>query len=120
MAAYGLEKKTDEELKEITDQVVKQMLKSESLNIKKIILYGSYARGTADAGSDIDILVLCDNREEDLDRLRYSANIVSSRISLDKDVDVAMTLKDMDIYNKWVETLPYYKNVEQEGIVLYG
>ena len=59
-----LGKKTDEELKKITDDVVLQILKKEHLKMNKIILYGPYVRGNADGESDIDIMVLCDNDQE--------------------------------------------------------
>ena len=64
MAGYGLEKKTDEELKEITDEIVQRVLDNDNLKIDKIILYGSYSRGDADEGSDIDIMILCDGSKE--------------------------------------------------------
>lgn len=120
MSKWVMRKKSEEELNTITKEVVRQILNNENLHISKIILYGSYARGDANDESDIDIMVLCDNREEELDRLRYEANVISSRISLENDVDVAMTLKDEDIFTKWVEVLPFYKNVVDEGVVLYG
>jgi len=47
----------EEKLKETVDYFVKQLI-SEGINISKIILFGSQARGTANEESDIDLVVV--------------------------------------------------------------
>ena len=113
-------KKTEKELKIITDNLIHMLLDGSDLNIEKIILYGSYARGDANEESDIDIMVLCDNREEELDRKRRDINRIGSRISLENDIDVAVRLKDQNQFMDWLSVVPFYQNVDREGIVLYG
>jgi len=117
---YRPVKKTKEELKSITDHLIKLLLDGSDLKIEKIILYGSYARGDANDESDIDIMVLCDNREEELDKMRSSINRIGSRISLENDIDVAVRLKDQNQFDSWSKVVPFYQSVEREGIVLYG
>ncbi len=112
-------KKTEEELKKITDHLIKLLLDVSDLKIEKIILYGSYARGEANDESDIDILVLCDDREEKLDKKRSSVNRIGSRISLENDIDVAVRIKDKNQFEKWVNVVPFYQSVDREGVVLY-
>ena len=120
MSKYMPRRKTDTELKAITDEVVKRIFENKRLKIAKVILYGSYARGDSNDYSDIDIMVLCDNRETELDDVRYLTNVISSRISLENDVDVAVLLKDQKQFEQWVNVLPFYQKVRNEGIVLYG
>ena len=120
MSKYIPRRKTDTELKAITDEVVKRIFENKRLKIAKVILYGSYARGNSNDYSDIDIMVLCDNRETELDDVRYLTNVISSRISLENDVDVAVLLKDQKQFEQWVNVLPFYQKVRNEGIVLYG
>ena len=120
MSKYIPRRKTEIELKAITDEVVKRILENKRLRIAKVILYGSYARGDSNDYSDIDIMVLCDNRETELDDIRYSTNVISSRISLENDVDVALSLKDQKQFEQWADVIPFYQNVQNEGIVLYG
>mgnify|MGYP002866199838 FL=1 len=78
-------KKTDEELKKITDDVVLQILKNEHLKINKIILYGSYARGDADGESDIDIMVLCDNNQEEANEYSMEIFRQADKVAFEND-----------------------------------
>ncbi len=50
----------DKELSQIIEDV-RFALETEELHITKIILFGSYAKGTADEQSDIDIAVVSDD-----------------------------------------------------------
>ncbi len=54
-------KKTTVELKELTDKVVNSVTKS--FQIDEIILFGSYAKGTATDLSDVDIAVVSPDLE---------------------------------------------------------
>lgn len=45
---------TEELLKEMTEKIVREV------NPRKVVLFGSYARGTARPGSDLDFLVIED------------------------------------------------------------
>lgn len=121
MSAYVLRKKTDTELKKIVDDVVRLVLETDDLKVDKIILYGSYAKGTADEESDIDIMILCDNNEEDTAKKEYDVCVsLASRISLENDVEISLMLRRNDYFNQWVNVLPFYQNVRDEGVVIYG
>lgn len=49
-----------EQVKQYTE-IVKQ-----NLDVKKVILYGSYAKGTAREDSDIDVAIIIDELKDDL------------------------------------------------------
>ena len=49
-------KKTSNELKELTDKVINLVTKE--FQVDEIILFGSYAKGTATDLSDVDVLVI--------------------------------------------------------------
>lgn len=112
--------KTEDELRTITDEVVKSILDNKKLKINKIILYGSYARGTAEEGSDIDIMVLCENKKEDVERYFLEVFNLADKVGLDHDILIQTDVQSEQFFNKWVETLPYYRNIKNEGVVLYG
>ncbi len=86
-------------------------------NLEKIVLYGSYARGDQTDESDADIaVILRDDRNEQMhDRM--------IDIVVDYELECGVTLSTVQIelqnYNEWKKTLPYYKNIEQEGIILW-
>ncbi|SHJ51032.1 nucleotidyltransferase domain-containing protein [Pseudobutyrivibrio xylanivorans] len=85
--------------------------------LEKIVLYGSYARGEETPESDVDIAVILKsgNTEEMHNKM---VDIV-----VDYELDLAVTLSvvpiEYDQYIEWNKTLPFYKNVEKEGIILW-
>ena len=38
---------------------------------------------------------------------------------LDTGIDISPIIKNEDQYEYWVDTLPFYQNVRDEGVVLY-
>ncbi len=88
--------------------------------VKKIILYGSYARGDYRKNSDLDIMVLTDLSEEEITDMRTELWDYSYDIGLDNDIVISALLKNIDDFNYWLDTLPFYMNVQKEGVVLNG
>jgi len=86
----------------------------------KIILYGSMARGGESPSSDIDIMLLVnDNREN----IRKYDNKISEHIfnlSLKHDIVLSVMLKANKQFNSYSDILPFYRNVQKEGIEIYG
>ena len=115
-----LKKKTEAQLHSLTDEVVERVLNTLNLNIKKIILYGSYARGTADDESDVDIMIICDNTEEDVRKYRRETSHIGSEVGLKNDVYISLKLQDSETFEKWKEVMPFFRNVSDEGVILYG
>lgn len=86
-------------------------------SIVEVVLYGSYARGQESDESDVDVALILseDQTEEQYDRM--------TDIVVDYQLDLGITLSIISIeqreYMEWRNTLPFYKNVEKEGIVLW-
>ena len=113
-------KKTDAELKMITDKIVQQLLDYNNLSVAEIILYGSYARGDANEESDIDIMILCN---DDKDRVQeYEKDIWHQvdHVGFDNDIMIQTVVQAKDFFDYWVDVLPFYKNVRNDGVILYG
>ncbi len=85
---------------------------------KKIILYGSYARGDFNKSSDIDIMILTDLTDNEI--VEYSEKIwdFAYDIQLENNVILSILIKNIDKFNYWLEALPFYINVQNEGVVL--
>jgi len=85
--------------------------------IAEVVLYGSYARGQESDESDVDMaLVLKANQTEDqYDRM--------TDVVVDYQLDLGITLSVIPInqseFLEWKTTLPFYKNIAKEGIVLW-
>jgi len=88
--------------------------------LRKIILYGSYARGDYSEYSDLDIMVLASFDESEESQLQKSINILSSRASLEHDVTVCMLLNDEHLFASRLPISPFYRNVVSEGVELYA
>lgn len=79
-------------------------------------LYGSYARGDYDSESDLDYVAIVRgdrlSLQKELDKVRE----ISFGLGLDNDIIVSPTVIPFDEFEKYKELLPYYRNIEKEGI----
>ena len=95
------------------DQAVK--LLCNAAQPKKIILFGSYARGDAKHDSDLDLMVIFENkinRHAEMVRLR---RILSP---LRMSIDVIVVIEEK--FNYWRDTIGHlYNEVSKEGKVIY-
>lgn len=85
-------------------------------HIHDAYLYGSYARGDFTPESDIDILLTVDLDQSEISRHRYDVAKVTSRLSLEHDITVSVTVKPLKQFQHYQTALPYYQNVVREGI----
>jgi predicted nucleotidyltransferase len=83
-----------------------------------VILYGSYARGEQESDSDIDVMVLVDERAESLAESRRAFSKLNSDIDLEYGITVSPILEDYQVFEYWKDALPFYRNVDVEGIRL--
>ena len=84
--------------------------------LRSVILYGSYARGDYDEQSDVDIMILTDLKPEELSAYRAPFTRVCADLGLQYDLVVVATLQDTETFEKYHKVLPFYQNVEREGI----
>ena len=87
---------------------------------KKIIVYGSYARGDYNDSSDIDIMILTDLNDDEIIEYRNKIWEYAYDIEWDNNFDITLSplVKNIDKFNYWLEALPFYMNVQKEGVVL--
>lgn len=86
--------------------------------LKKIILYGSYARGDYKNNSDIDIMILTDLNFEEIEKCRDEISDIAFDIELDTGIIISPVIKNIDKYNERVNIVPFFMNVQKEGVVL--
>jgi len=84
---------------------------------QNVILYGSYARGDYDSESDIDIMIMVDMSREELANYRRIINNYCTDLDLQYGVLLSSKLQSKPFFNEWKDTLPFYKNVAEEGIM---
>ncbi len=88
--------------------------------LKKIILYGSYANNTYDEGSDMDIMVLVDLEENEIKELHEQVIDLTVELTSKYGVVLSVIENNYENFYSWMDVVPFYMNVEREGVRLYG
>lgn len=101
----------------IKNELIKGLLEIFQGDISMIILYGSVARNEAGPESDIDIAIIM---KKDMDEDRKD-RFISWSADMDIRYDRVFSIVDIreDNMKKWVNVLPFYRNVQEEGVVLW-
>ena len=103
----------------ILSEVKEEVLKLYGDKLERLILYGSYARNEQEPESDIDIMILVDEDEAALRKYRDKMVDIMTDLSLKYDTFISLT-KETVSRNEYLDVLPYFKNVYNEGIEIYG
>lgn len=85
--------------------------------LKKVILYGSYARGDYNENSDIDIMILTALTDEEIEKIETHIFDLAFDFQMDYGVDISVGVKNEEHFNYWLGALPFYDNVQKEGVV---
>lgn len=88
--------------------------------LQRIVLYGSYARGEEDKESDLDVMIFVNGSDDDLRQYREQVVDIEVDLSLKYDLVVSIILQAVDEYNKWLPVLPFFRNVQEEGVEVFG
>lgn len=110
----------NKELQNILNKLTESLAEVYGKKLKSVILYGSVARGTATPESDIDIMVLVDLSAEELKKYEEKLCDVSTDFALEYFKVFSLIDISYEEFSKWKQVLPFYQNVENEGVVLYA
>lgn len=88
--------------------------------LKKILLYGSYARGEHDEESDIDVMVLVDMDEKEIKRQQDKVLDVVVDLTTRYGIVLSVIENNYSYFYDWVDVIPFFTNVEREGVNIYG
>lgn len=105
-----LRKKHKAELECSLQKVVKRL--SSLPQVKKLILFGSYAQGREDLFTDLDLLVIMETDKPILERLREIYREIESLV----DTDILVyTPEELELYRE----RPFFRRILTGGKVLY-
>ncbi len=107
---------TRSQLDNITEQLVNIYRNAYGNAIVSILLYGSYARNEESNQSDVDIVAIVKGNREELQKKLRIVWEESADIGLENDVVVSPTVVPFDEFERYRTSLPYYMNIEKEGI----
>lgn len=105
-------------IQESINRFVRECTKILGKRLKKIILYGSYARGDYNNSSDIDILVLTDYKPSQFYSVLKKISNMTYDIELDNNVILIPLINNIKTYNDEIDAIPFYSNIQKEGVVL--
>ncbi len=88
--------------------------------LKRIILYGSYARGDYNKSSDIDIMILTDLSDKEISEYSMKIWEISADIEIDQGIVISTLIRNIDDFEAWSDVKPFYRNIIKEGVVLVG
>ena len=99
------------------EKLVKGMVEIYGDLVERIVLYGSTARGTESEESDVDIAILMRAAPSKSMNDRMLDLVVNLELDCGKVLSVIKI--DYPRYVEWQCTLPFYQNIEKEGVVLW-
>ena len=107
-----------QQLDKILTSIAKYSRETFGDKLEAVILYGSYARGDYDEGSDIDVMVLVDLNREALSSFEDGFDTLSPDLSLADDdcTTISLILESSAHFHRWLPVIPFYKNVMGEGV----
>ena len=106
------EKATQDVLRGIVDRLVRED------QPEKIFLFGSYAYGTPDEGSDLDLLVIKDSSEDRWQRRSEVSSLIAP-IKGEIGVDV-FALTPSELHLELCRGNQFYQEIVSRGVLLHG
>lgn len=107
-------------MQSLIEQYISEIKKIYGLHLRKVILYGSYARGDFREDSDVDIMILLDMPDLDLKAYSQRLSYMTYDFNLDNDLDIKPIARSEEHFKKWIANYPFYANICKEGVILYG
>ena len=105
-------------ISDIMQEFAKSVRKMLNNSLDSVIVYGSYARGDYSELSDIDVMLLVSLGEEDIKKISDQISDLAFDFMMKYGVDISPVITNIDHFNYWVDNLPYYRNVRDEGVRL--
>ena len=70
----------------------------------------------ADAGSDIDVLLLVDASRQDISTRNWQVGDLAAELLLDYGIVVSPIVENREYFKKNLELFPFYRNIHSEGV----
>lgn len=107
-------------MKTLMEQYIAQVQGIYGSHLRKVILYGSYARGDFRPDSDVDLMILLDMSDLDVKAYSQKLSCMTYDFNMEHDLDIKPIAKSEEHFETWAINYPFYANVNREGVVLYG
>ena len=65
-------------------------------------------------------MILTDFTEEELVEYRMKIRDIACDIELENDIVISPVVRNLEKYNERINVIPFYTNVQKEGVVIRG
>lgn len=110
--------RSQQEVAHIVDELCSGLTELFPQSAMDAILFGSYARGDAESGSDIDVMVLVDSSRAEISDKSWQIGEVAASLLLEHGVVVAPIVEERAYFHANAGILPLYRNILAEGVRL--
>ena len=86
--------------------------------LKRIILYGSYARGDFKQDSDMDIMILADIQPEEISNLADRIYDITYDFEVKYEMEINPSIQSIQVYEQWKGVYPFFMNIEKDGVAV--
>ena len=106
----------NEKLNKITSFVAEKAKELFGEKLDSVILYGSYARGDYDKESDVDIFITAEIPEDEAMKYTYEMRELIYMFEIENDCLISISITPKSKFIRRHGVLPYYQNIEREGV----
>lgn len=106
-------------LEYVKKKTVRDVPKALSNKCRKIILYGSYARGDYSEDSDVDIAILTDSDRTENQKYNATLDDIAAQIGYKTTAVVNYVCLPLNEFEEKKSWYPYFANIERDGVLLY-
>lgn len=86
--------------------------------LEKVILFGSYARETQNENSDVDLLVVLNDANVKFGIESRTLSSIVTQVAVENNVWVSP--KPTSLFKYLHSSLPLFRDIKKEGVVVYG
>lgn len=115
-----MEKRGLKRIHPILDAFVEELKPIYGKALKKVILFGSYARGEEHDGSDVDILLLLDMTDANIERCDDALCELVYEHEVHDHITISPITMSFADYSRWKNVHEFLLNVCEDGVSLYG
>lgn len=70
--------------------------------------------------SDVDLMILTDLNDEELKEYRMKIRELACDLELENEIVISPLVRNIKKYNERINIIPFYNNVQTEGVILHG
>ena len=108
---------SNKELMGAVRELVDEFVRIYSGLLREVVIYGSYARGEQTEESDVDIALILEGEPSS----EMTDRMIDVTATYELKTDKVLSVIDIaaEKYDYWKNAVPFYRNIEKEGIVLW-